>query len=708
MPTSSHQANPDDIDITLIGQAIMRNLKWLLIGSFLAGALAYVGLSLLKPEFGAQAQIIIENEQAGFKRPTGSSDASGGRVIDREAISSQTQILQSNDLANMVADDLKLSTKPEFNSAAGGNSVFSMVRSGIGLGGDGDLPEKERVMKAYYNKLVVYPIKGSRVISVEFRSQDPSLAVSLANSLSKNYIEFLQSARIDQNKGAQKWLGQEITQLREGVERAEIKLAKMRSVTGLIPGQNNVTLNVQQLGEINSRLSLAKAQRSEAVARAKLVRRMLREGAIGSAPDVLKSRLIQRLLEQRIQVQRKIAELSATLRSRHPRMAQLRSELSGLKRQIRNEAFKLVKGLENEALIAGAKERSLLESIASVRKSTEHQSDAQAKIRVLEREAKSKRELYESYVSRFGDASARQSRLSVPVMARIVQNATRSSVPVFPKKGPIALLSSVGAFFLGLVWVVTRGLMQGARKSAGMKAPSTPVPPVAALRKAETVSKFLQKKPTAAAKADLVFEDNDESSLDTIIGRLEGGAVNHGTHGYRTLVVAEKPLAESAQQALDLTIELSQSGKSVVLIDWETGTNSVAALLEMDDAPGINDVIEGRAGFKDVVSAIPASSIHLMPMGTLSQELDGDARRTQLELILDALDETYDHIVAYGGYANAQELFRIAEGRFDAGVTICDSSEVAPSKHDQDCFLGYTVEGIDVQHYTPTPVSEIH
>ena len=705
MPTSSHQANPDDIDITIIGQAIMRNLKWLLIGSFLVGALAYVALSFLKPEFGAQAQIIIENEQAGFKRPTGSSDASAGRVIDKEAISSQTQILQSNDLANIVADELKLNLNPEFNSAAGNNSFFSMARSAIGLGGDGGLPEKERVMKAYYNKLIVYPVKGSRVIAVEFRSQNPSLAVSLANSLAKNYIEFLQSARIDQHKGAQKWLGQEITQLREDVEKAEIKLAKMRSETGLIPGQNNITLNVQQLGEINSRLSLAKAQKSEAVARAKLVRRMLREGSIESAPDVLKSRLIQRLLEQRIQVQRQIAELSATLLSGHPRMVQLRSELSGLKRQIRNEAFKLVKGLENEALIAGAKERSLFESIASVRKSTERQSDAQAKIRVLEREAKSKRELYESYVSRLGDASARQSRLSVPVMARIVQSATQSSVPVFPKKGPIALLSSVGALFLGIVWVVTRGLMQGARKSVSSQIPSTPVPPMAALKKAESMSKFLPKKSPTAAKSDLVFDDSDESSLNKIIGRLEDGAIKQGAHGYRTLVVAEKSLTAGAQQALDLTRELSQSGKSVVLIDWETGSNSVATLLGMDNAPGINDLIEERVGFKDVVRAIPASSMHLMPMGTSTQELDGDARKTQLELILDALDETYDHIVAYGSYANAQELFRIAEGRFDAGVTICDSSEVASLKNEPDCFLGYTVEGIDVQHYTPPPES---
>ena len=62
---------------------------------------------------------------------------------------------------------------------------------------------------------------------------------------------------------------------------------------------------------------------------------------VAAAADVLKSTLIQNLLEQRVQVQRTLAEFSATLLPSHPRLKQLNSELSGLRHQIRKEARKV-------------------------------------------------------------------------------------------------------------------------------------------------------------------------------------------------------------------------------------------------------------------------------------------------------------------------------------------------------------------------------
>ncbi len=59
---------------------------------------------------------------------------------------------------------------------------------------------------------------------------------------------------------------------------------------------------------------------------------------IDATPEVLKSELIGRLIEQRVQVQRQLAELSATLLPSHPRIKQLNSELTDVRSQIRQEA----------------------------------------------------------------------------------------------------------------------------------------------------------------------------------------------------------------------------------------------------------------------------------------------------------------------------------------------------------------------------------
>ena len=96
--------------------------------------------------------------------------------------------------------------------------------------------------------------------------------------------------------------------------------------------------------------------RAEAEARAREAREIAARGAGETLPDVQKSQLVPRLVEQRVRVERQIAELSATLLPAHPRMKQLNADLAGLNRQIRTEVGKIVDGLEREAKVSAMRE----------------------------------------------------------------------------------------------------------------------------------------------------------------------------------------------------------------------------------------------------------------------------------------------------------------------------------------------------------------
>jgi polysaccharide biosynthesis transport protein len=65
--------------------------------------------------------------------------------------------------------------------------------------------------------------------------------------------------------------------------------------------------------------------------------------------------------------------------------------------------------------------------------------------------------------------------------------------------------------------------------------------------------------------------------------------------------------------------------------------------------------------------------------------------------VLDALDEAYDHIVVAGVYQSTQTLFEAIQGRFDAGITICDSKRRAQITEDvPGSFLGFEVTDLDL------------
>ncbi|MEO1793134.1 MAG: hypothetical protein AAFU50_00840, partial [Pseudomonadota bacterium] len=64
------------------------------------------------------------------------------------------------------------------------------------------------------------------------------------------------------------------------------------------------------------------------------------------------------------------------------------------------------------------------------------------------------------------------------------------------------------------------------------------------------------------------------------------------------------------------------------------------------------------------------------------------------------LDEAYDHIIVTGSHLDAKTLFEAIQGRFDAGVTICDAGRKASVIEDaENSFLGFEVTDIDVIRY---------
>ena len=86
-------------------------------------------------------------------------------------------------------------------------------------------------------------------------------------------------------------------------------------------------------------------------------------------------------------------------------------------------------------------------------------SGAEIKLRALEGEAKAERDLLESYLARYRDASARHDMGAVPAQAAIVSRAHASILPSFPQRGPISLLVAVATALLSLAYVLPRALI---------------------------------------------------------------------------------------------------------------------------------------------------------------------------------------------------------------------------------------------------------
>jgi tyrosine-protein kinase Etk/Wzc len=496
--TKSHEACPaaEDIDLQTLGRALWRAKGWILGLAIGAGLATFIGLSMVRPLYTSEARILVQNDESAFTRSTSDQGRDPQqRALDEQATQSQVQVLTSRDLAVAVIKALDLTNNPDFAKDAGTGALVRFLNR-MGLARGSPKSEEEKAANTFAEHLSVFPLAKSSVIAVEYTSGDAGLAANVANKLADVYINWQREAKLEQTKDATAWLSAQIDVLRTKVGEAEAAAEQFKASQGLFAGTNNVTLNAQQLSELNSQLILAKAQKSEAEARARLIKKMLADKSdIDASPEVLKSELIRGLIDQRVQVQRQLAELSATLLPSHPRIKQLTAELADVRTQIRNEVTKIVKSLENEAEIASARETSLRNSLNDVKTQASGLSEAEIKLTALEREAKAQRDLLESYLARYRDASARHDMGAVPAQATIVSRAHASILPSFPKRRPISLLVAVATALLALAYVLARELIGApaapriTRRAGGraerrgpptLRAPREPAPEAAA------------------------------------------------------------------------------------------------------------------------------------------------------------------------------------------------------------------------------------
>src|SRR4051812_4914555 len=459
-PAPAASSESADLDLRALGQALLRKRGWIIFPTALALVLSVVAVNLVTPRYKSEARILVDGRENVFLRPSGERNEER-TSLDPEAVTSQVQLVQSRDLAREIIRKNKLAERPEFDPVLQGLSPLKSLLALFGIGRDPfTLTAEERVLDAYYERFTAYAVDKSRVIVIEFQSRDPELAARVANSIAEGYLVLQQTARQEQAKSAGQWLSGEIENLRKKVSDAESRVEDFRSKSSLFIGTNNTTLSNQQMGEINTQLNNARALKSDAENKARLIREMLQSGKPIEASEVLNSELIRRLSEQRATLRGQLAEQSSTLLGGHPRIKALRAQLADLDRQLRDEASKVSRSLDSDSRIAGGRVENLSASLDQLKKQASSTNGQDVQLRALEREAKAQRDLLESYLAKYREATTRENIDTGPADGRIISRGTVSNIPAYLKKLPIVLIATLATLLLSTGLIATGELLR--------------------------------------------------------------------------------------------------------------------------------------------------------------------------------------------------------------------------------------------------------
>jgi len=480
--------------------------------------------------------------------------------------------------------------------------------------------------------------------------------VRVANSIADGYLVLQQNARQDQARSASQWLSGEIENLRKKVSDAEAKVEDFRSKSSLFVGTNNTTLSNQQMGEVNTQLNNARSMKADAESKARLIKEMLQSGKPIEASEVVNSELMRRLSEQRVTLRAQLAEQSSTLLGNHPRIKELKAQLGDLDNQIRDEAAKISRSFESDARIASGRVDGLTASLDQLKKQATSTNGQDVQLRALEREAKAQRDLLETYLGKYREASTRESIDTAPAEGRIISRAIVSNTPAYPKKLPIVLIATIATLLLSSGVVVTGELLRQTAPRA--VAVFTPAQTQAPVRREPVVEPVVQ--PVAEPMLDPVVEDltplQPEMTADADV--TEFAEIEHLADSLRAAGPAAKKvtvLGTAAGEAITLsTLTLARHlarDARVVVVDLAASSPTIAAVSVDASAPGLAELMQGEASFAQIITRDKLSRLHLVMAGRpgFDRSLLQSPRVT---LAIDALLRAYDHVLVDAGSAS--------------------------------------------------------
>ncbi|OCP36576.1 GumC family protein [Ensifer sp. LC163] len=672
---SGNGSGQQDVDIDLGGlfRAVWDRRVKVLLATACVAALAFGAAKMIAPDYQSETRVLIESREPEFSSSNQNAPTGSDRVFDESGILSQVQVLRSADLIKQVARNMKLYELKEFDPSADPSAVSDLMVM-LGLKKNPlEMPPEERVLKEFTSKLQVYQVEKSRVIAIAFTSKDRQLAAAIPNEMAKVFLSLQSGAKLDTNSEASRWLEPEIANLREKVRDAEAKVAAYRSSSDLLPTGETTNFATRQLTDISSELARVRGERANAEARAEGVREALASGReADTIADVVGSPMIQRLKETEANLQGQVADLSTTLLDGHPRLKALKSQLEGIRAQIRSETRKILSSLENEAKVGELREQQLTQQLNALKAKSAQAGEEEVGLRALEREATAQRQLLETYLARYREATSRTVENATPADARVISSAVVPTGASFPKVMPITIVAALATFLLTCIIIMLRELFSGrALRPVSVGAERPPVrsrSAIAAVAAVDVPDEKLEISPAlndaidlpplAAAEADDVRDDPSGEAPEPDFS-IEAVADHLRQSGVRIAISVSPGGDEGSTATVMLARLIAEEGRKVVLIDLTGSACPTRLMARSAQLPGITNLLAGEVAFTETIHADRFSDAHIIPQG------DADPRLAmrgieRLQMIIDALTNAYDLVLVECGPADEGAVGKIA------------------------------------------------
>lgn len=640
--SSNEQLFDDDIIDLRQYFRVLNRYKWGILGlAFAMSVLVGLVTFSMTPIYNAQATLLIESSDA---EVVSIEEVYGLESASDEYFQTQFEILKSRALIAETIEKAKLLSNKIFSPERDGFSWKKIFPLNL-IFATTEKPSEEVVLQNAINRftdaLTITPIRNTQLVQIHFESPDAKLAAKVANVHANQYIESTMESKLDATMRASEWLSERLTGLRDDVRAAELRVQEFREREGIAGSAGGMSLANMELERVSENIVEARERRLELESLYQQVKGVdvSDPSQLDLIPVVLQSNLVRDIKASLLDIQRRKAELSKRYGYRHPRMISVNNELESALGSYKAQVQSILNGVEHEYKVALSSERSLEKTMDQARTSFQSLNRKEYELRELEQEAKTRREIYNTFLTRFNETSATGDLTTAN--ARISDPAVAPLGPAKPRKKLIVAITFVLSVIVGVVLAFLSEALNNTIK--------TPDDVELKLH-----SNMLGLVPVVDLKSEGVgdvysyFLTRNKSNYAEAVRTIRTGLILSSLDEEQKIisVTSTVPGEGKTSTSLSLAFAFGQMEK-VLLIDADMRRPSIgrAVGINQTNRPGLSNVIAGTATLSEALYDYQDGKIKVLASGPVPPnplELMGSKR---FKTLLNELKTHFDRII---------------------------------------------------------------
>ena len=661
-----NEEREERVDLLELWRVIVKRRWAIVIFGVIVFLLIGIRTFTATPQYKAIATLLIENETS---KVLNMETEFGVRSQwhDINFFNTQLVLLKSESLAERVARNLNLPSRPEFGPAKKSFSFFSFAKNLLSLKWifPGKKPQEtepdileevnpysdaaERVRQ----NIEVSPIRATRAVKVSYTSPFPVLAAEIVNTLTDGFIDFSIEKRYETTQQASDFLSESIVNLNADLNAKERELQRYGKEKKLFFLSDTESTAVSKFAD----LSQAYTQTQIARITAEAVFLELRDSSVDSVSRFVNDPAIHQLKTEYSKMLNDYEEKSEIFRPTYPEMVQLKAKLDSMKKELN----KAVDSAESEYRSALKKELSLKELLDQQRSNVSMMNSNAILYNSLKIEAENKRKLLNSLVERQNEAlvSARLGGFKTSNISTIDKAKVPKS-PVSPNKKLnfiLALLISVfGGGSLCFLLEYLDNTVKGpeeVEQLAGL--PSIGVIPYLSpngtkgKRKYGNYSEYGYSYSYGAGNPEEKEAHKEIKSIDLVNHFYPRFYLSEDYRTVRTSILLSHagsppktitfssalPKEGKTANVANMGVAFSQLGKRTLIIDADLRKPRLHRVFKVRNIVGLSSILTGKVPIRDVVQLTKVENVWLIPSGPIppnpAELLNSDRMRQLLE-----------------------------------------------------------------------------